>query len=307
MENFDVIILGGGSAGLAAATALGRFRRSVAVIDSGQTRNAPAAGVHNLLTRDGINPLELQRLGRAEAESYGVRFFDEEATAVRPGFTVVAAVERTAQRLLLATGVTDALPDIEGLRERWGRDVIHCPYCHGWEVRDRRIGILGTHAMVAHQALLFRELTDSVTVYLDPDAGVPESDLEMLAARGIQLVRGTVVSMHTVDDALATVTLADGSTHALDALAVAPRVTARASMLAGVGVATVEHPRGVGTHVPVDDSGLTSVAGIWAAGNVADPMAQVVTSAAQGLMAGAAINGDLVMEDARAAFTAVAL
>jgi thioredoxin reductase len=299
MENFDVIILGGGAAGLAAATALGRFRRTVAVIDSGQPRNAPASGVHNLLTRDGINPFELQRLGRAEAEGYGVQFFDEEVTSVRPGFVVVGSEERTAQRLLLATGVTDTLPDIAGLPERWGRDVIHCPYCHGWEVRDRRIGILGTHAMVAHQALLFRELSDDVTVYLDPAVSLPESDRDMLAARDIHLVHGTVSSVQTVDDALATLTLADGSTHAVDALAVASRLTPRADMVAALGLTPVEHPRGIGTHIAVDATGLTSVAGVWAAGNVSDPMAQVVTSAAQGLMAGAAINGDLVMAAAR--------
>ena len=301
MQTFDVIILGGGAAGLAAATALGRFRRSVAVIDSGQPRNAPASGVHNLITRDGIDPLELQRIGRAEAERYGVRFFDETVTSVTPGFVVSASEERAARRLLLATGVIDTLPDIYGLRERWGRDVIHCPYCHGWEVRDQRIGILGTHAMVAHQALLFRELSDDVTVYLDPSVTVPEDDLGMLAARGIHLVRGTISSVQTVDDALATLTLADGSTHAVDTLAVASRLSPRASMMAGVGLAAVDHPRGVGTHIAVDPTGLTSVAGVWAAGNVSDPMAQVVTSAAQGLMAGAAINGDLVMEAARLA------
>jgi len=304
MNTFDVIILGGGAAGLAAATALGRFRRSVLVIDSGEPRNAPADGVHNFLTRDGINPHELQRIGREQAEQYGVTFIDTAVTAVREGFAVDAGNTYSARRLVLATGVSDQLPDIPGLAERWGRDAIHCPYCHGWEVRDRTIGILGTHAMVAHQALMFRELSDRVTVYLDPAITLPEDDLALFAARGIEVVHGTVVSLSAVDDALSSITLADGSRHAVEALAVASRVSPRADPVAGLGLLPVEHPRGVGTHIPVDEFGATSVRGVWAAGNVSDPMAQVVTSAAQGLMVGAAVNSDIIAEHNAAALAA---
>jgi len=301
MKTFDVIILGGGAAGLAAATALGRFRRSVLVIDAGAPRNAPADGVHNFLTRDGIDPLELQRIGREQAGVYGVRFVDAEVTAVRPGFIVTAGETFTASRLVLATGVADELPDIPGLAERWGRDAIHCPYCHGWEVRDRKIGILGTHEMVAHQAVMFRELSDDVTVYLDPAITLSEDDLALFAARGIRLTHGSVASLDVRDDALRSITLADGTRHAVEALAVASRVSPRADMLAGLGLVPVEHPRGVGTHVPVDEFGQTSVPGVWAAGNVSDPMAQVVTSAAQGLMVGAAVNSDIIAEHNAAA------
>ena len=296
MNNFDVIILGGGAAGLSAATALGRFKRRVLVVDDGTPRNAPASGVHNFLTRDGIDPHELQRYGREQAAAYGVEFVDETIETVEPGFVVNG--RHSAPRLIIATGGTDVLPDIPGLAERWGRDVIHCPYCHGWEVRDRAIGILGTHPRVGHIALLFRQLSDDVTVFLDVD--LPGEERALLAARGIRVIEQAIVSVNMVDDALQSVTLADGSTHSIDALAVASRVVARADFLAPIGLLPAEHPSGAATHIPVDAMGLTSVPGVYAAGNVSDPMAQVVTSAGQGLMAAAALNGELAMAEARA-------
>jgi thioredoxin reductase len=297
MNNFDVIILGGGAAGLSAATALGRFKRRVLVIDNGTPRNAPASGVHNFLTRDGIDPRELQGIGREQAAAYGVEFVDEAIETVEPSFVVNGRY--SASRLIVATGGIDVLPDIPGLAERWGHDVIHCPYCHGWEVRDRAIGILGTHQRVGHIALLFRQLSDDVTVFLDVD--LPEEEKALLAARGIRVIEQAVISVNAPDDALTSVTLADGSTHPIDALAVASRVEARAGFLAPIGLTLVEHPSGAASHIPVDAMGLTSVAGVYAAGNVSDPMAQVVTSAGQGLMAAAALNGELVMAEARAA------
>ena len=297
MKNYDVIILGRGAAGLSAATALGRFTRRVLVIDDGTPRNAPADGVHNFLTRDGLDPHELQRIGREQAEVYGVEFVHEPIDSVEHGFTVNSRY--TAGRLIVATGGHDVLPDVEGLAARWGRDVIHCPYCHGWEVRDQTIGVLGTHARSGHIALLFRQLSDDVTVFLDFD--LPAEERALLAARGVRIIDGAVTSVDTVDDALASVTLADGPKHPVTALAVASRVEARASFLAGIGLVPVEHPSGFATHIPVDAMGLITVPGVYAAGNVTDPMAQVITSASQGLMAAAALNSELVMAEAATA------
>jgi len=306
MNTFDVIILGGGAAGLSAATALGRFRRSVAVIDAGEPRNAPAEGVHNFLSRDGVNPLELQHLGRAEAESYGVTFFDGSASDIHPGFSVsVGEHTLSAPRLIVATGTHDELPAVAGLAERWGRDVIHCPYCHGWEVRDRAIGIVGTHARAPHIALMFRQLSDRVTLFLDPTVTLGADELAQLSARDVSIVTGTISGLNIVDDALSTVTLDDGSTHAVEALAVGTFMHARVETLAPLGLVAVDHPSGAGTHLPVDGFGLTSVPNVWAAGNVSDPMAQVVTSAAQGLMVGAAVNADLIAEEASTAVVRV--
>ncbi|MBN9240762.1 MAG: thioredoxin reductase [Micrococcales bacterium 70-64] len=284
MEQYDVVIIGGGAAGLSAATVLGRFRRSVLVVDAGEPRNAPAEGVHNFLTRDGMPPAELLAAGRAEAEGYGVRIERGAVTSARrdDGFVLGTTLgEVRARRILLASGTVDELPAVEGLAERWGHDVIHCPYCHGWEVRDRPIGVLGS----PHQAMLFRQLSDRVIFFGDDDG---------LRERGITVVEDAVEGIVVRDGRLAAV-LAGGVEHAVEALAVATRLHARAGMLAGVGIEAVEHPAGIGTHVPADPRGQTAVPGVWAAGNVTDPMAQVVVAAAQGMMAGAAINGDLVL------------
>lgn len=306
---FDAVIVGGGAAGLSAAVALGRARRSVVVLDAGEPRNAPASGVHNFLTRDGTPPAELMQLGRAEVESYGgtiVRGTVVTAEKTDAGFTVTTddGAQVTGRRLLVATGLVDELPNIPGLRERWGRNVLHCPYCHGWEVRDHAIGVLATGPSAMHQALLFRQLSDRVTVFLHqaPELGV--DDLEQLAARGIPVVRGRVVSVEASGDRLTGVTLEDGTVHPIEELVVAPVFTARGGLLESLGAEVLPHPMGVGTFIETDAMGATSVPGVWAAGNVTDLVGQVVTSAAQGLRAGAALNADLVAEETRDAVAA---
>lgn len=308
-SHYDAIIVGGGAAGLSAAVALGRARRSVVVLDAGEPRNAPASGVHNYLTRDGTPPAELLRLGRAEVEVYGGTILHGtavDASRTDDGFAVVTAdgAVVTGRRLLIATGLVDELPEIPGLRERWGRNVLHCPYCHGWEVRDRSIGILVTGPSAMHQAMLFRQLSDRVTMFLHQAAEPTGDELEQLAARGIPVVRGRVVSVEASGDTLTGVTLEDGSAHPIEELVVAPVFTARSSLLAALGAEVLPHPMGVGTYVETDPMGATTVPGVWAAGNVTDLVGQVITSAAQGLRAGAALNADLVAEETRDAVAA---
>ena len=148
MDNarYDVVVVGGGAAGLSAALVLGRARRRVVVVDGGAPRNAPAAHMQGFLSRDGMSPAELLAVGREEAAAYGVEFISGHVISVEPGFVVSLddGETLTARRLLIATGATDELPSIPGLQERWGRDFLHCPYCHGWEVRDQPLGVLGT-------------------------------------------------------------------------------------------------------------------------------------------------------------------
>jgi thioredoxin reductase len=320
----DVVIIGGGAAGLSAAVALGRARRSVLVVDGGQPRNAPAAGVHNYLTRDGLNPAELVQLGQAEARSYGARIEGGHVVDTRrtpDGFAVVLADGTTVfgRRLLVATGLVDELPDVPGLTERWGRDVLHCPYCHGWEVRDQAIGILGTGPMSVHQALLFRQWSPNITLFLhgamlDPagqvsaEYGPTETDWEQLAARGIRVVIGPVAGLDLKDDALTGVRLASGRSIPVQALVVAPTFTARTAFLQGLGLASVPHPMGVGSYLDSDESGRVLqdgavVPGVWAAGNSTNLMAQVVMSAAAGLTVAAGINADLLADDLAVAVT----
>jgi thioredoxin reductase len=206
----------------------------------------------------------------------------------------------TARRLLVATGARDELPDVPGLAARWGIDVLHCPYCHGWEVRDQRIGILATGAGAVHQALLFRQLSSHVTVLMHA-ADLAGEQRGQLSALGIAVIEGTVVEVEAGDGGLTGVRLADGTSVPLDALIVAPRMTANAELLRPLGLVPTEVRMAghlIGTQVEADPAGATSVPGVWVAGNLASIQAQVITAAAAGLMAGAAINADLAAEDA---------
>lgn len=307
-DGYDVVVVGGGAAGLSAALMLGRARRSVVVVDAGAPRNAPAEGVHGLLARDGMSPVELLERGRAEVRGYGGHVVSGEIATAAPdgqGFAVDLADGRSvrARRLLVTTGLVDELPDVPGLRERWGKDVVHCPYCHGWEVRDRAIGVLATGPMSVHQALLFRQWSADVTYF--PGAMQPTAEqAEQFAARGIGVVDGEVAALEIVDDRLVGVRLRDGALVGREVVAVASRMVARAGFLAGLGLLPVEHPSGMGEHVPSDAAGRTDVPGVWVAGNVTDLSAQVGGAAAAGAMAAAQINADLVAEETSQAVSA---
>ncbi|GAB2479445.1 NAD(P)/FAD-dependent oxidoreductase [Jatrophihabitans fulvus] len=303
----DVVVVGGGAAGSAAATALARSRRSVVVIDGGRPRNASSPGVHNLLGRDGIAPGELVATAHDEVRRYGGTVRAGEAVGARRvayGFEVRLADGGTAsaRRLVVASGVVDGLPDVPGLRERWGRDVLHCPYCHGWEVRDQAIGVLATSAATMHQTLLFRQLSDDVVVFAHGRAIAPE-DAEQLEALGVRVEPGVVAAIETDGDALSAVRLADGRRVTRQALVVAPAARAHSAVLDDLGLVLTEPEPGspVPPAYACDPTGATAVPGVWVAGNVREPMATVPAATAQGVMAGAAVNGDLVAEDARAA------
>nr|WP_211659172.1 NAD(P)/FAD-dependent oxidoreductase [Phytoactinopolyspora halophila] len=307
-ETYDVVVAGGGAAGLNAALMLARARRSVVVIDAGAPRNAPASGVHGLLARDGMPPGELLERGRSEVRHYGGHLISAEIGQVGRddgGFTVTLGDGRSTRgrRLLVATGLVDELPDVAGVRERWGRDVLHCPYCHGWEVRDQAIGVLAGGPMSVHQALLFRQLSDDVTFFTHTTMLTAE-DAEKLAARDIAVVTEEVASLEIADDQLAGVQLVDGTVVKRTAVVVAPRMVVRADFLAPLGLRPVEHPSGAGTHIPAEAAGRTDVPGVWVAGNVTDPVAQVGSAAAAGAAAAAQINADLVTEETRQAVDA---
>ncbi|MBB5959784.1 thioredoxin reductase [Saccharothrix tamanrassetensis] len=310
LENsYDVVVVGGGAAGLNGALILARSRRSVLVVDAGAPRNAPADGVHGLLARDGMPPSELVARGREEVRRYGGQVSSGEVRGVvreADGFAVALGDGRSvrARRLLVATGLVDELPDVPGLRERWGRDVLHCPYCHGWEVRDQAVGVLATGPMSAHQALMFRQLSDDVVFFAHTAPPLSDEQAEQLAARGIRVVTGEVVSVESAGDRLAAVRLADGTVVGREALVVSPRMVARGGFLADLGLRPVEHPAGIGEHFPADATGRADVPGVWLAGNVTDPVAHVGASAAAGAAAGAQINADLVAEETRLAVAA---
>ncbi len=306
---YDVVIVGGGPAGLSGALMLGRARRSVLVIDSGQPRNVPAAHMHGFLSRDGVPPGQLLEAGRQEVAGYGGEVHAGRArSAARDGdgFTVELDTGRTvrARRLLVTTGITDELPDIPGLGSRWGRDVLHCPHCHGWEVRDQPIGVLATSPMSVHQALLFRQWTNRLTLLLHTGPHPTREEAEQLAAREIAVVAGEVTALEITEDRLTGVRLHTGELIPLRALAVAPRAVPRAAVLATLGLEPTPHPSGLGAYIAADRTGLTPVPGVWVAGNLADPAANVLAAAASGSGAAGAINADLIAEDTRRAVQA---
>jgi thioredoxin reductase len=221
------------------------------------------------------------------------------------GFLVGLDDGRTAgaRRLLVTTGLVDELPDVPGVRELWGSDVLHCPYCHGWEVRDAAIGILGGPFGVT-QALMWRQWSDDVTLFRHTGPAPTAEEREQLAARGVALVQGEITRLETHDGRLCGVRLADGSVVPRAALVVAPRFVARSDVLAGLGLEPAPMERegsDIGSYVAGDPMGATAVPGVWVAGNVADLTATVIVAAAAGLKAAGAINADLIGEDTRTA------
>ena len=311
-SSYDVVVVGGGGAGLSAALTLSRARRSVLVVDDGTPRNAPAGHVHNYLGREGTPPAELLAIGRAEVTAYGAAVVEANVADVRPrdgGFDVSLrdGTSVHARRVLVTAGLVDELPDVAGVAQRWGRDVLHCPYCHGWEVRDQRIGVLATGPLSVHQALLFRQWSADVTLLLHEGPAPGLDEAEQLAARGIPLVAGVVERLEVEDDRLVGVRLASGERVPFDAVVVAPMMRARSDVLAALRLEPVEMRLGehvLATYIESEPTGATSVPGLYVAGNVADPKVQVLGAAAAGLSSGAAINVDLVHEDTARAVAA---
>jgi thioredoxin reductase len=301
MNEYDVAVIGGSAAGLSAALVLSRARRKVLVVDGGAPRNAPAAHMHGFLSRDGLEPGELLAVGRGEVEAYGGELVGGTVTEVVPngraGFWLLLSDGRrlASRRVLVATGLSDEMPDIEGLTERWARDVLHCPYCHGWEVRDQRLGVLGGTPEAVRYAQIVRQWADDVVYFTSADS-LTARERAQLVARAIGVVEGTVLRVVVTDDHLHGVELDDGRLVPRDAVFVPPRFVPNNKLLVGLGCDLDESG-----WVTIDQTGRTSVPGVWAAGNVANPRAQVITAAGEGSAAAIAMNADLVDDDVRIA------
>src|SRR3954454_6691152 len=205
MNRYDVVVVGGGAVGLSAALVLSRARRNVLVVDAGEPRNAPATHMHGYLSRDGMAPGELLAAGRNEVEGYGgsilVGTVSDLVPDGRTGFWVLLADGRwlSSRRLLITTGLRDELPDIPGIRERWARDVLHCPYCHGHEVRGRPVGVIGMTLDAVRYAQIVRQWSDDVVLFV-PEGMLAETQRTELVARAIGLVEGTIDEL-VIDDA----------------------------------------------------------------------------------------------------------
>jgi thioredoxin reductase len=302
---YDVVVIGGGAAGLSAALVLGRARRRVTVIDAGAPRNAPAEHMQGYLSRDGMPPRDLVAVGRAEVAGYGVEVVDGKVDHLEPSSGTETVVHLAggpalrARRVLVATGLRDELPDIPGLWKRWGKDVLHCPYCHGYEVRDQPIGVLGSQPGSVHHALLLGQWSNDV-VFFPHTLELTPADREKLIARGVTLTEGRIKRLAMTDDRLHGVELATGQVVSRDAIFVATRMVPNDELLRDLGCAT-----GDNGWIAVDPTGRTSHPGVWAVGNVTDQRAQVITAASAGSVAAIAINHDLLEEEIESAVAAL--
>lgn len=307
VRHCDVAVIGGSAAGLAAALQLGRQRRSVIVIDSGEPRNAPAAHMHSFLGRDGEPPAELVAAGRSDVRSYGGEILSGRAvgvTRVGENFFVALAEGHTvvARRVVAATGLVDELPAVDGLMDHWGSAVIHCPFCHGYEVRDQRVVQLVTHSLGLHTAPLFRQLTRHLTVVLQGGVELDAGEVDALRAAGVDVRDATARRVAVdADGRLTGVELDDGSRIDADAVAVSPRFRPRSEPFVGLGLRPEPHPSGLGDVLTVDDVGATSVEGVYAVGNVTDPSQQLLQAAAHGSRIGGIVAFGLAEEDVRTA------
>jgi len=304
----DVAIVGGSAAGLAAALQLGRQRRSVIVIDAGEPRNAPAPHMHGYLGREGTPPAELTAIGRNEVRSYGAEVLDGRVVTVtqqddaRFRVELVGGHAIVARRVLAATGLIDELSDIDGVAEQWGHGVVHCPFCHGFEIRDRRIVQIVTHPMGLHPTVLFRQLSEHLTVVLHDDVEVESAALDVLRASGVDIRAGHVTRVATgIHGDVVAVELTDQEPIAADVVAVGPRFRVRAEPFAALGLQPTDHPSGLGDHLDTDATGQTTIPGLYAAGNVTDPSQQVLQAAADGSRIGAMISFSLADEDTQSA------
>lgn len=308
-DRWDVIIIGGGSAGLSAALILARARRRVLVLDGGQPRNRFAPHMHGVLSRDGYSPIDLVEDGYREVRSADGVIRNTrvvETRAVDGGFDVVTdsgAVE-SARRLIVATGARDVLPDIPGLAEQWGRGVVACPYCDGHEATGRTIGILLGPAGGAHKAHMILPYSRDVTVFTALADPLPVDDRRLLEHRGVRLEDRAVSQVVVDGDSLTGLALEDGTVVPLDVVFAEPTLVPLDDALRQLGADRVDSP--MGQWAEVDVFGRTSVAGVWAVGNAANPGALVPIAMGAGATAALTVNGELIAEEVAAASAALA-
>lgn len=292
MTEYDVVVVGGGAAGLSAALVLGRARRRVVVVDAGEPRNAPASHLHGFLSRDGMDPAALLAAGREEVAGYGGEFLVGRAVGIERVEGTRFAVDLAdggqlhARAVVVATGLRDEVPEIPGLRQQWGRDVHLCPYCHGYEVRDSALGVIGgeDREFSVRQALLIPQWSGDV-VFFPHRIDLEDHERELLEARGVRIVDGEVTRIVSDENGVRGVELAEGPVVDRAALFVAPRFVPSDDLLTALGCELDDQG-----WVATDRTGRTSIDGVWASGNVADHTAQLINAAAAGSAAAIALN-----------------
>jgi len=295
---FDTIIVGGSTAGLSAALYLGRFRRRVLIIDSQKPANRFTHASHGFFTRDDVPPADLLSIGREQLLRYEtVSIQSGVVTHIQPdqqNFTVTLAdgSQHTARKILLATGLKDSLPAIEGLQQFWGRSVLHCPYCDGWEQRDQAVAIYNRGEAALHMAKLLWALTADLVICSDGPSELTAAQQATLTKHGIQIIEKAVKRVEGHDTQLERIVFADGSTLPRTAIFTRLDLSQHSDFAAQLGCELT--PNGI---VKVDQEGRTSVAGIYAAGDMAYPARQLIMAASQGAFAAIGLNRDMINED----------
>lgn len=279
---------------------LGRSRRKVLVVDSGSPRNRFAEHMHGVLGNEGSDPFSLLATGRSEVAAYGVEVISGTVSKVddtEDALTVSTVDGSTylARTLIVATGLTDRLPGIPGLAERWGKSILHCPYCHGWEVRDQRLAVLGTSEMAIHQAQLVRQLSDKVTFLTNGGTYLDSASKERLLSRGVKISNSPIVQVLGSGDQVTGVTLENGEIVEVDAIFTIGSFELHDSFLGSLNLERANTP--MGDTLAVDQMGKTSHERIWAVGNIVVPHGNVPMSIGQGSFIGASVNAALVNED----------
>lgn len=297
MEIYDCIIVGGGPAGLNAAVVLGRCRRKVLVFDTGTHRNRSSHGMHNYLTRDDIVPTDFLQLCHKELEKYSVQRINKTIASAKKNDEGVFAVKDKngtiyhAKKLLVATGLTDTLPEIEGLKELYGKSVFHCPYCDGWEVRDKKIGVYARNKEGWELALALKAWTDDVTLYTDGKYKVKPSQKEYLNANEIPVIALPFERLIGEDGQLQKIVFKNGEDRNCDALFFVNGYTQQCNIAEAFGCEVSR--KGV---IVTNRVQQTNIEGLYVAGDAAKDMHFVVVAAAEGAKAGVTINKELQKE-----------
>lgn len=302
--DYEALIIGGGPAGLSAALQLGRSLRSVLVCDNNEPRNGPATEAHGYLTRDGIEPMELRRLGREEVAEYGGDFRDSQVITVKQNkdrfiSTLDNGETYTSQKIILATGVIDVFPDLDGFEELWGNGVYHCPYCHGYEVRGEPLGVHVNAPGKLEYAKLIYNLSENLVVFTDGQDVFDEDTRSKFLDRGIDIEDEPITALNGFDSGLESVSLADGCDVPRHALFYAPPTKQHSELIKQLGLPVdefelVETAR---SQPPMGGAGRTSIEGVFVAGDASNGSSLAVPSAvAEGSEVGATVNAELSSE-----------
>lgn len=294
----DVVIVGGSSAGLSAALVLGRSLRDVVVIDDQKPCNRFSRASHGFLTRDGISPSELLQIAHEQLGQYPSVTL-KTATALHiektdAGFEILSSDDSKlqARMVLLATGLHDELPPLDGIEGLWGKSVFHCPYCDGYEVKGKAIAVYGVDESALHQVMMLRNWTDNLALLTADGLNLTIGQREKLNRLGIQVVEQPIAALERVGTQIQAVRFVDGTSLGCNALFIRPRTTHRTTFARDLGCKVNEH-----NVIQVDLRGRTSTEGIYAAGDIASPMRSVAIAVAQGAAAAYGINADLIDQD----------